>query len=172
MLERLWRQRRRLVLTFILCGLTGFILADGGILASIANTVQLGLDAPIYSKTYMDVAEASGVMVRTPYEIRRSGWGPTVAEAVAHATRDLDGVYISVDIDCLNFAFAAGTSVVNAGGLYVHEVADALYEIGKTANVVGMDIVEVAPPLDPSNCTQQVAAQLVMNLLAGKAHRT
>ncbi|MEL7468590.1 MAG: hypothetical protein AAFN27_09045 [Pseudomonadota bacterium] len=43
MLERLWRQRRRLVLTFILCGLTGFILADGGVLASIANTVELGL---------------------------------------------------------------------------------------------------------------------------------
>ncbi|GGY10325.1 hypothetical protein GCM10007160_41890 [Litchfieldella qijiaojingensis] len=38
---------------------------------SHANSVQLGINAPIYSKEYMDQAESSGVLVRTPYEIRK-----------------------------------------------------------------------------------------------------
>jgi agmatinase len=115
----------------------------------------------------MDQSERSGVLVRTPYEIRRAGWLNTLDEAIAHATRNTDGVYISVDIDCVDRAFAQGTSVANGCGLLAYEVADALYEIARRANVIGLDIVEVSPPLDNSSDTAEIAAHFVLNYLAG-----
>jgi agmatinase len=129
--------------------------------------VQLGISAPIYSEHYMRTAESAGVMVRTPYEIRRRGWRPVIEEAVAHASRGTDGVYISVDIDCLDQAFAPGTSVPNPCGLLAHELVDAVFEISRQADVIGLDITEVSPPLDTQDYTAQVAAHLVLNHVAG-----
>ena len=114
-------------------------------------------------------AESSGIMVCTPYDIRRAGWPETLESAIRHATRDTDGVYISVDIDCLNFAVAPGTSVVNAGGLLAHELTDAIFEIASRTKIIGMDVVEVSPPLDLSGNTAKVAAHVILNFLAGYA---
>lgn len=133
--------------------------------------VQLGINAPIYSEHYMRAAESAGVMVRTPYEIRRAGWQPVIEEAVAHASRGTDGVYISVDIDCLDQAFAPGTSVSNPCGLLAHEVVDAVFEISRGADVVGLDITEVSPPLDTQDYTAQLAAHIVLNHVAGLVSR-
>ncbi|ABC30362.1 Arginase/agmatinase/formimionoglutamate hydrolase, arginase family [Hahella chejuensis KCTC 2396] len=138
---------------------------------SHANSVQLGVNAPIYSREYMERAERAGVMVRTPYEIRRDGWLHTLEEAIAHASRNTDGVYVSVDIDCLDRAFAQGTSVPNGCGLMAYEVADALYEIARKTKTIGLDIVEVSPPLDDASNTAEVAAHFVMNYLAGLTER-
>lgn len=131
------------------------------------SVVQLGINACIYSQHYMDEAERQGVLVRTPYEIRKAGWAATVRESIEHAGRDTDGIYISIDIDSIDQSFAPGTSVPNAGGFLAHEVLDAVFEISAAAPVVGLDITEVSPPLDALNFTSQVAAQIVMNFMAG-----
>jgi len=131
------------------------------------NSVQLGINAPIYSKKYMDDAERSWILVQTPHEIRKSGWAETLKSAIAHATRDTSGIYISIDIDCLDRSFAQGTSVPNACGLMPYEVADAVYEICRQTKLIGLDIVEVSPPLDNSSNTAEVAAVFVLNALAG-----
>ncbi|GGY10322.1 hypothetical protein GCM10007160_41880 [Litchfieldella qijiaojingensis] len=85
--------------------------------------------------------------------------------------RDVGGVYISIDIDCLDRAFAPGTSVPNGCGLMTYEVADALYEIARRVEVIGLDIVEVSPPLDNTSNTPEVAAHFILNYLAGIAER-
>ncbi len=132
-----------------------------------SKTAQLGINAPIYSEQYMRSAEENGVLVRTPYEIRRRGWSETVKEAVEHVSRGTDGIYLSIDIDCLDQAFAPGTSVPNPSGLLPHEVADAIFEVSSMANVVGFDITEVSPPLDQQDHTSQLAAHLTLNHIAG-----
>lgn len=131
------------------------------------TVVQLGISAPIYSHEYMEAAEQNGVLVRTPYEIRKQGWRQTIEEAIAHASRGTAGVYISVDIDSLDQGFAPGTSVPNPSGLYPYEVMDAVFEICATCPVVGLDLNEVSPPLDPQGFTAQVAAHICMNFMAG-----
>jgi agmatinase len=136
-----------------------------------SKVVQLGINAPIYSDYYMRSAEENGVLVRTPYEIRRRGWRETVEEAVAHAGDGTDGVYISVDIDCLDQAYAPGTSVPNPCGLLAHEVVDAVFEISAATDVVALDITEVSPPLDVLDYTSQVAAHIVLNHVAGVVAR-
>ncbi len=132
---------------------------------------QLGINAPIYSAHYMRDAESKGVMVRTPYEIRRHGWRQTIEEVIAHTTKGVDGVYLSIDIDCLDAAFAPGTSVTNASGLFPHEVIDAVFEISREAEIVGFDITEVSPPLDRLDNTSQVAAHMILNHMAGVVAR-
>ncbi|HEX8089786.1 MAG TPA: agmatinase family protein [Blastocatellia bacterium] len=135
------------------------------------QVVQLGIDACIYSKHYMDVAEEKGVMVRTPYEIRKKGWDAIIREAIDHAMSGTEAIYISIDIDAISHAFAPGTSVPNAVGLYPYEVIDAVFEIASQSPVAGLDITEVSPPLDHNNYTSHVGAQIVMNFMAGAVKR-
>jgi agmatinase len=134
-------------------------------------SVQLGINSCLYSEHYMQAAEASGIMVRTPYEIRKSGWERIIAEAVRHATAATDGIYVSVDIDCIDQSCVQGTSVPNASGLFPYEVMDAVFEISQAARVVGLDITEVSPPLDSVNFSAQVGAHIIMNYMAGVVAR-
>ena len=78
------------------------------------NSVQIGINAPIYSEAYMQDAQAQGVLVLTPYDLRRMGWENWWRRALAHATGNGErGVYISVDIDALDQGVAPGTAVPN-----------------------------------------------------------
>ncbi len=133
---------------------------------------QLGINAAIYSHDYMVAAETSGILVRTPYDIRKAGWQQTIKEVAKHVTRDADAVYISVDIDCIDKAFAPGTSCVSPAGLFPHEVIDAVFELSRAVDVAGLDVVEVSPPLDDLNYTSQLGAQIVLNHIAGVVART
>jgi agmatinase len=132
---------------------------------------QLGISSNLYSADYMDRAEEQGVLVRTMYDIRRQGWQRTIEEVVRHVGTGTDGVYITVDIDCVDQAFAGGTSVPNPSGFLAYEVIDALFEFSRRTEVVGLDVMEVAPPLDQSDNTPRVAAYMVFNHVAGVVAR-
>lgn len=132
---------------------------------------QLGISSNLYSADYMDRAEEAGVLVRTMYDIRKQGWAQTVEDVVRHVSAGTDGVYITVDIDCVDQAFAGGTSVPNPSGFLAYEVIDALYEFSARTDVVGLDIMEVAPPLDQSDNTSRVAAYMALNHVAGVVAR-
>lgn len=134
------------------------------------NVVQLGINANIYSETYMKCAEDKGVLVRTPYEIRRAGIQSVLNEIFQKL--DVDKVYISVDIDAVDNAFAPGTSVPNPCGLFPHEICDMIFEISKHYQSTGFDVVEVSPPLDGSGATAMIAAQCVFNFMAGVVSAT
>jgi agmatinase len=133
---------------------------------------QLGISAAIYSHDYMQTAETNGILVRTPYDIRRRGWQRTIDEVTEHVTRNTDAVYISVDIDAIDKAFAPGTSCVSPAGLFPHEVIDAVFELSLTMEIAGLDVVEVSPPLDALDHTSQLGAQIVLNHIAGVVARS
>ncbi|ASY67041.1 Formiminoglutamase (plasmid) [Sinorhizobium sojae CCBAU 05684] len=136
------------------------------------KVVQMGINAAIYSEAYMREAEAAGVLVMTPYDIRRVGWTVALRTAIEHGTADGAGVYISVDIDGIDQAYAPGTSVPNCGGLLAHEVLDAVFEIAVNAPTLALDITEVSPPLDRDDMTSRLAAQIIMNFMAGVVRQT
>jgi agmatinase len=132
---------------------------------------QVGISSYLYSEAYLADAEAKGVLVRTPYEIRRAGWPALVDQVCAHVSA-APAVYVSVDIDCLDQTAAPGTSAVNPIGLLPYEVVDAVFELASRLPVVGLDVVEVSPPLDPSGATARVAAAIVLNFMAGTVVRS
>lgn len=78
-------------------------------------------------------------------------------------------LYLSLDIDCLDPAFAPGTGTPEPGGLSTNQVLTILEELHDLP-FVGMDCVEVAPPYDHAELTSQAAAVFVWTYLCGRLH--
>ena len=76
-------------------------------------------------------------------------------------------VYLTLDIDCLDPAFAPGTGTPEVAGLTTNQVF-TLLEATADLIWVGMDCVEVAPPYDHAELTSNAAAQLVWTYLSGQ----
>ena len=76
-------------------------------------------------------------------------------------------LYLSLDIDCLDPAFAPGTGTPEPGGLTTNQVLTLLEELA-TLHFVGMDCVEVAPPFDHAELTSNAAATFIWTYLAGQ----
>jgi agmatinase len=84
-----------------------------------------------------------------------------------HAAQGQPPVYLSLDIDCLDPAFAPGTGTPEPGGLSTHQVLSLLEELADLP-FVGMDCVEVAPAYDHSELTSQAASAFVWTYLCGR----
>lgn len=88
-------------------------------------------------------------------------------DAVVKETRKYLGdrpVYVSFDIDCLDPSFAPGTGTPVCGGLTTHQAMSILRGL-KGINIVGMDVVEVAPAYDVGEITALAASHLAMEML-------
>ena len=83
---------------------------------------------------------------------------------------DQPPLYLSLDIDCLDPAFAPGTGTPEPGGLSSNQVL-SLLEAMAPLPFVGMDCVEVAPPFDHAELTSHAAATFVWTYLAGQRQR-
>jgi agmatinase len=79
-------------------------------------------------------------------------------------------VYLSLDIDCLDPAFAPGTGTPEPGGMSSNQVLSFLEELADLP-FVGMDCVEVSPPFDHAELTSHAAATFVWTYLCGQVAR-
>ncbi|MGZ8803379.1 MAG: arginase family protein, partial [Mycobacterium sp.] len=104
-------------------------------------------------------------------EIQRRGLDEVITEALAIAVDDTDGVFLSVDIDVVDPGLAPGTGTPEPGGLTGRELLDAARRIGREVNLVGLEIVEVAPPYDQADVTAMLANRVVLETLSGIARR-
>ncbi|MCM3130893.1 MULTISPECIES: agmatinase [unclassified Paenibacillus] len=77
-------------------------------------------------------------------------------------------VYVTIDIDVLDPSAAPGTGTAEAGGITSKELLEAVHAIARSSvNVVGFDVVEVAPIYDPTQQTPIVASKLIREMLLG-----
>ena len=74
---------------------------------------------------------------------------PAALERMVSHMKRFSKVYITLDIDCLDPAYAAGTGTPQFGGLTARQLLDLLKGLFDGLNIIGMDVVEVAPRLDP-----------------------
>ena len=74
-------------------------------------------------------------------------------------------LYISIDIDAFCPSIAPGTGTPSHGGFLYYEVLEILKNIADRNQIVGVDLVEVAPDYDPSGSTATLAAQVLLNFL-------
>jgi len=103
----------------------------------------------------------SGMTVIHAEELARDGVEATIAKAKAVIG---DGpTYVSFDVDSLDPGFAPGTGTPEVGGLLPRE-ALAILRGCFGIDVVGADVVEVAPAYDPTTNTAQAAAQMLFTL--------
>ena len=112
----------------------------------------------------IDLIENSGLNVFTAADVAERGMKVIAQEAKQILSR-CDVVHISLDIDCLDPAFAPGTGIPDSGGLTSREVI-ILIKSMQGLPLVGLDVVEVAPPIDPSEATIFAALKIIMEYIA------
>ena len=112
----------------------------------------------------IDLIENGGLNVYTAALIAERGM-KSIASSVYSKLSKCDAVQISLDIDCLDPAFAPGTGIPEAGGLTSREVITLIKSM-QGLPLVGLDLVEVSPPLDPSEATIFVALKIIMEYVA------
>ena len=127
-----------------------------------ARTVQIGIRGSIYGPGDMASAEDSGMRVIYMEEFCDIGVAATIKEARRVVG---DGpTYVSFDVDGLDPVYAPGTGTPEIGGLTTREAQHLLRGL-QGLDLVGGDVVEVAPPFDPSGNTALVGATMMFEIL-------
>ena len=117
---------------------------------NVSSTTQEGYEA----------ARAMGSDILSVRQMRKLG-----AEATAKRIPPEARVYITLDIDAFCPSIAPGTGTPSHGGFLYYEVLELLQHVAQSHEIVGIDLVEVAPDYDQSNSTSILAAQVLLNLL-------
>jgi len=107
-------------------------------------------------------AIAAGSRILSVRDVRRMG----TAQVVDLIPKDV-ACYLTIDIDGFDPSIAPGTGTPSHGGFLYYEVLEIIKALSNRSrgNIVGMDLVEVAPAYDPTGITAILAAQLLLNSL-------
>ncbi len=129
--------------------------------------ISVGIKGPLNAKADLDYAKAHGVQIVTHAEWQQDG-----SSRLTDFARGLgnDETYITFDIDCVDPAYAPGTGTLCPGGFTSAEVLEMLRSLAGVL-VVGADVVEVLPDLDPAGITAFLAAHVVFEVMCLDAVR-
>jgi len=130
--------------------------------------LHVGIRGPLYTHADLDQDSELGFRVIAAPDLDQLGVSGVV-ERIRHRVGDRP-VYVSVDIDVLDPAHAPGTGTPEAGGLSSRELLATLRSFA-ALNLVGADIVEVAPAYDHAQITGVAAAHVGYELLSALAAR-
>ena len=78
--------------------------------------------------------------------------------------------YVTIDIDAFDPSIAPGTGTPSHGGFQYYEILELLDGLCKQWDIIGMDLVEVAPDYDHTGSTAFLAAQILLNFIGRAAH--
>jgi len=110
----------------------------------------------------------AGVMVQSMEQIDRLGMVSVLEKAIERVSRDVDGIYLSFDMDALDPRHAPGVGTPVPGGLTFREAHLACEVIAETDMLIGMDMVEVNPILDIQNQTAIDAVEFIYSALGSR----
>ena len=127
------------------------------------NIVEVGIRAP--TKPQIDYAREKGINIITQSEFQDRGPLETAIIATELLGDANDGIYISIDLDVLDPAFAPGVGNPQPGGLATRELLDFLHGLKHLNNIIAMDVVELCPPFDNSGITAFTSAILIKETL-------
>ena len=112
------------------------------------------------AKEGYEAARAVGSDILSVRQIRKLG-----VEAVLERVPAGKRYYVTIDIDGFDPSIAPGTGTPSHGGFMYYEVLELLQGLSKRGEVVGIDLVEVAPDYDQTGSTSFLAAQILMNFI-------
>lgn len=135
---------------------------EEGLLAE-ETCMHVGTHGPLYARS--DLEEDRGFGFALISADRFSEIGPKAVGAEIKRRVGSRPVYLSIDIDVLDPGFAPGTGTPEAGGLSSRELLQAVRAM-LGVNLVGGDVVEVAPAYDHAEITSIAAAHVVYEILA------
>ncbi|MEU7478018.1 agmatinase [Lentzea sp. NPDC042327] len=124
---------------------------------------HVGTRGPLYGKKDLEDDRRLGFGIITSSDVLRRGVDETV-DALRHRI-GARPVYVSIDIDVLDPAHAPGTGTPEAGGMTSRELLEVLRGL-RGLNLVGADVVEVAPAYDHADITSVAASHVAYDLVS------
>jgi agmatinase len=135
------------------------------------NFIQIGLRGFWPGREGFEWMREHGLRYHTMAEIEKNGWDYVMERAMKEALEGPEYIFISFDIDVLDPAYAPGTGTPEPGGLTTREVFPIIRRLCAEKNVVGFELVEVNPLVDPGYTTSQNADRILRECLTGIAMR-
>jgi len=127
----------------------------------VTGLTQLGIrNVSSTAKEGYDDARAMGSTILSVRQTRAAGVTGAL-KSIPKGAR----VYVTIDIDAFCPSIAPGTGTPSHGGFLYYDVLELLQRVAQTHEIVGMDLVEVAPDYDPTGSTSILAAQIILNFL-------
>lgn len=87
-----------------------------------------------------------------------------ISESIMSVAKNFSALYVSIDIDVLDPAFAPGTGYLEPGGLSTRELLFFLHRLKRLNNLKAYDLVEINPEKDINNMTSKVGAKILVEL--------
>ncbi|TAM66154.1 MAG: agmatinase [Microbacteriaceae bacterium] len=142
--------------------------SEEGLIDLTAST-HVGTRGPLYSREDLRDDSRLGFAIISSREIQLEG----LADAIERMLTRLSGrpVYLSVDIDVLDPAHAPGTGTPEAGGMTSRELLEMIRAL-RTVNLVGADVVEVAPAYDHAQVTAIAASHVAYEIISAMTAAT
>lgn len=132
------------------------------------NLVQIGIRDFTNAKAYHEYALEQGVTVYTMKDIRRFDLGDVLTEELNRLTQHVAKIYISLDMDVLDQAYAPGCPAIGPGGMDSQTLLDGIFTLAQYEKVTALDIVEIDPTIDFRNMTSRLAAYTILQFMKGK----
>lgn len=129
------------------------------------NMVIVGTSGWLNPRGEIEYCGEHGIEVIWLEDVWEVGVPGTLERILDVISKGTDGTYLSVDVDALDGSYAPGTGVPAAGGLTSREMLLLVRGISEHG-LVGMDMVEVAPTLDPTGVTASIAVRIILDALA------
>lgn len=135
-----------------------------------ANITIIGIRSSRNAIAERQLAERLGVKVFTSVDVKRLGMSTVVQEAISRANQGTDGIYVSVDIDCMEPALVPSQKAQEVWGLTIDELFLALQLLSRQP-FIGFDVCEHSPHYDVNGQGAQFCARTVVEMLGGLALR-
>lgn len=132
---------------------------------------NIGLHGFYNSKSLKEYADSKGVHYITLLQARKAGITHTVKGALKQLSKEVDMIYLTVDMDVLDIAYAPGVPAGTAGGMRTDELFEAVHIAGSHPLVQAMDIVCLDPLRDVREITVKAGVHVFLNFLTGVANR-
>lgn len=135
------------------------------------NVVQIGIHSFANSAHYRNYCDEVGITVVTVDHVERIGMNAAVDVALNQLSAFCGKIYVDVDVDVLDRAFAPACPGARPGGLTVRQLAQGVARCAAHPTVTAIDFVEVDPTADANHQTLDVLAHLLLTAVAGYATR-
>ncbi|WP_164661713.1 agmatinase [Tropicibacter sp. Alg240-R139] len=132
----------------------------------VTGLSQIGIrNVSSTAKDGYEDARSMGSDIQSVRHVRKMG-----VEAMLRRIPEGARYYLTLDIDAFDPSIAPGTGTPSHGGFMYYEVLELIDGLAQRGEIVGMDLVEVAPDYDPTGSTSILAAQLLMNSIGRILH--
>jgi len=135
------------------------------------NFIQVGLRGYYPDEKSFEWMREKGFRYHTMAEIEHRGFKAVMDDVIKEAKDGPEYLYISFDIDTLDPAYVPGTGTPEPGGLTPREAFPILRRLCAESNVVGFELVELAPMIDPTYVSALNANRLIRECMTGIAMR-